>query len=105
MALQCTKGPEPLIQWTEGGGVIKFAFDREGFVDIITIHLIYPNIYGIKKEDFLHFHYMAIFAPPLGPNLEPGAMNFIIQREGFMNIITMHVVLVFHIYMGVKKIF
>lgn len=39
-------------------------------------------------SDVLQFHYMSIFALPLGLNPDPGTMNFPILGEVYMDIMT-----------------
>lgn len=51
-------------------------------------------------SDVLQFHYMSIFALPLGLNPDPGTMNFPILGEVYMDIMdhTMHLLFLSNIY-------
>lgn len=51
-------------------------------------------------SDVLQFHYMSIFALPLGLNPDPGTMNFPILGEVYMDIMdhTMYLLFLSNIY-------
>lgn len=55
-------------------------------------------------SDVLQFHYMSIFALPLGLNPDPGTMNFPILGEVYMDIMIIPCVyFFFQMYIEVEK--
>lgn len=55
-------------------------------------------------SDVLQFHYMSIFALPLGLNPDPGNMNFPILGEVYMDIMIIPCVYFFYqMYIEVEK--
>lgn len=55
-------------------------------------------------SDELQFHYMSIFALPLGLNPDPGTMNFPILGEVYMDIMIIPCVyFFFQMYIEVEK--
>lgn len=55
-------------------------------------------------SDVLQFHYMSIFALPLGLNPDPGTMNFPILGEVYMDIMIIPCVYFFYqMYIEVEK--
>lgn len=64
----------------------------------ITFHLVFLKlIYGNRKEDCLRLFKMFLLYDHIGPSLgpwalDPGAINFTIQVEDFVGIITMQYV-------------
>lgn len=85
---------------THDPGLMNFAISVEGFIEIVTVHLVYlPLLWKWRKgfffKELINFRYMAILAQPwaLTPNSE--AMNFTLLVEGFTDIIIIHLTYIF----------